>query len=71
VLTYYGNVKSMLVLVGVGMMWAENVLYQVLRVYECRVVSSDHIFTQLRGLQYVVTHIRFPVQTQCKFILEM
>jgi len=55
--TYYGNVKSVLVVVGVGMMWAKSVLYQVLRVHECKTVSSDHIFTQLRGLQFVVTQV--------------
>jgi len=55
--TYYGNVKSVLVLVGLGMMWAESVLYQVLRVHEFRAVSSDQKFTELRGLQYVVTQV--------------
>jgi len=55
--TYYVNVKSVLVLVELGMMWAESVLYQVLRVHECRAVSSDQKFTQLRGLQYVVTQV--------------
>jgi len=38
-------------------MWAESVLDQVFRVHECRTVCSDHIFTQLRGLQYVVTQV--------------
>ena len=55
--TYYGNVKSVLVLVGLGMIWAESVLYQVLRVHKCRAVFSDHKFTHLRGLQYVVTQV--------------
>ena len=60
--TYYVNVKSVLVLVGLGMMWTESVLYQVLRVHECRgneckAVSSEQLFTQLRGLQYVMTQV--------------
>jgi len=53
--TYYENVKC--VLVGVGMMWAESELDQVLRVHECRAMSSDEKSTQLRGLQYVVTEV--------------
>jgi len=38
-------------------MWAESKLDQVFRVHECRTMCSDHIFTQLRGLQYVVTQV--------------
>ena len=53
--TYSRNVKCMLVLVGVGMMSVENALDQVFRVHECRAVSDDHKFTQLRALLYVVT----------------
>ena len=53
--TYSGNVKCMLV--GVGMNKEESELDQVLRVHECRAMSSDHKFTQLRGLQYVVTQV--------------
>ena len=45
------------VLVGVGMVWAESELDQVFRVHECRTVSNDHKFTQLRGLQYVMTQV--------------
>ena len=74
--TYFGNVKC--VLDGVGMMWAESELDQVFRVHECRVVSSDHKFSQLRGLLYVVTlvgicgdHIILLAQSLCKLIMEM
>ena len=38
-------------------MWAESELDQVLRVHECRAMSSDEKSTQLRGLQYVVTEV--------------
>ena len=47
--SYYGNVKCLLV--GMGMMRAESELDKVLRVHECRAVSTDEKFTQLRGLQ--------------------
>ena len=70
--TYPGNVKCVLVLVGVGMMWAENALDQVFKVHECRAVSSNHKFSQLRGLLYVMTlvgicgdHIILPAQSLC------
>jgi len=76
--TYFGNVKCVLVLVGVGMMSAENALDQVFRVHECRAVSSDHKFTQHRALLYVATlvgicgdHIILPAQSLCKLIMEM
>ena len=49
------NVKC--VLVGVGMMWEESVLDQVFRGHKCKAVSSKPLFTQLRGLQYVVTQV--------------
>ena len=38
-------------------MWVESELDHIFRVHECRAVSSDHKFTQLRGLQYVVTQV--------------
>ena len=46
------------------------------RVHECKTVSSDHKFTQLRALLYVVTlvgicgdHIILPAQSLCKLIM--
>ena len=53
--TSSGNVKC--VLVGVGMTWEESVLDQVFRGHECKAVSSEQLFTQLRGLQYVVIQV--------------
>ena len=46
------------------------------RVHECKAVSSDHKFTQLRALLYVVTlvgicgdHIIVHAQSLCKLIM--
>ena len=53
--TCYGNVKC--VLVGVDITWEESVLDQVFKWYECKAMSSEQLFTQLRGLQYVMTQV--------------
>jgi len=46
------------------------------RVHECKAVSSDHKFTELRALLYVVIlvgicgdHIIVPAQSLCKLIM--